>query len=171
MAPSASEALPAEDPFAHQDAEAAAGIGGDDLENDVFDLSDVEAVAGRELIPAGVYDAYVQSAEYGTSARSGNRMITWDMLLRLPDSQEYTFRQFYHTTFDAKSVGRTKHAINVVLNGDVDWSKTKPTDIADRLGGTYCRVKVRQQNSPEYGKSMSIQEVLPPAEAMGGFTN
>lgn len=159
-----------EDPFAQADNEAATGADDDDLP-DTLDLSDVDEISGRETVPVGTYDAFVETVEYKKSARSGNAMFAWRLRLRLPDSDEYTYSLYYHTTFSAKDIGRTKHAVNVALNGEVDWGNFRPTDVAEALGGCYIRAKVGIQNSPEYGKSNTVREILPPAEASGGFAN
>jgi len=98
-------------------------------------------------------------------------MFAIQFLARMPDAEEYTFRLFYHPTFSPKDIGRTKHAVNILLNGEVDWAQFKGSAIADRLVGTYCRGKVGQQSNPEYGKSNTIRELLPAADAMGGFTS
>jgi len=170
-----SESAPAdqvEDPFARQDAEDASGVESDiDLENDEFDISDVEAVSGREVIPNGTYDFFIESAEYKLS-KNNNRMIAMVLLVRMPDSQEYgPQRLYHHATFSEKTTGRAKHDINVLMNGEVDWAHTKPSAIAEQLPGRYGRAKVFIKNDAEYGRSNNIREILPPAEAMGGFAN
>jgi hypothetical protein len=161
-----------EDPFAQRDAADAAGAADDDdLENDVFDLSDVEATTGREVIPAGTYDIYVTESEYKKS-NAGNRMIASIFLVRMPDSEEYgPQRLYHHATFSEKTTGRAKHDINVLMAGEVDWSQTRPAQIAEQLPGHYGRAKVRVKNDAEYGKSNQISEILPPVEATGGFAN
>jgi hypothetical protein len=98
-------------------------------------------------------------------------MLAIQWLLKLPDAEEYTFRVFQHPTFSQKDIGRTKHLVNVLLNGDVDWSHFKGVEIAERLVAAEGRVRVRKQSDSDYGDSMSVSDVLPPAAAMGGFAN
>jgi len=99
-------------------------------------------------------------------------MIASVLLVRLPDAEEYgPNRLFHHATFAEKTTGRAKHDLNVMTNGEIDWAHTRPAQIAETLPGRYCRAKVIIKNDATYGKSNNIREILPPAEAMGGFTN
>jgi hypothetical protein len=98
-------------------------------------------------------------------------MLSMQLLARLPDEEEYTFRLFYHPTFSQKDQGRTKHAVNVLLNGEVDWGTFRGVEVASRLAGCYARAKVTVQNNDEYGRSNNIREILPAQDAMGGFTS
>lgn len=162
----------AEDPFAQQDDEAAAGIP-DELDNDAFDLSDVEAVAftGQALIPAGVYPYRVENAEYKLSS-AGNRMFALQLKCKLPDEEDYTYTVFAHPTLSPKEIGRTKHTLNVMTDGTIDWANFRPKELAPTLIGIEGRVKLRpgkEQNG--YPAQMQVGEFLPAAEAMGGFTN
>ena len=163
-----------EDPFAQADAEAVAGVADDeeDFSADIFDLSDVEEVSGRggEIIPNGTYPFRVETAEYKRSSK-GNMMFALHLKLRLPDSDEFTVDVWTHPTLSQKQIGQTKHIINILTGGQQDWTQFKPTETADAIVGAEGRVKVRQQNNAEYGKSMNVQEIFPSEAAMGGFAN
>jgi hypothetical protein len=162
-----------EDPFAQADAEAVAGDPEEeDFSADIFDLSDVEEVSGRasELVPNGTYPFRVETAEYKRSSK-GNMMFALQLKLRLPDSDEYSVSVWTHPTLSAKQIGQTKHIINILTEGRQDWSQFKPAETAEAIVGAEGRVKVRQQNNAEYGKSMNVQEIFPAEAAMGGFAN
>jgi hypothetical protein len=162
-----------EDPFAQADAEAVAGDDDEDFSADIFDLSDIEEVAGRpgaEIVPNGTYPFRVETAEYKRSSK-GNMMFAIQLKLQLPDSDEYTVSVWTHPTLSQKQIGQTKHIINILTEGRQDWSQFRPTETADAIVGAFGRAKVRQQNNAEYGKSMNVQEIYPAAEAMGGFAN
>jgi hypothetical protein len=159
-----------EDPFAHADAEASGDI--DEDLDDVLDLSDVEAIAGREVLPSGTYDAFVKTAEWKRS-KKGNKMFALQALIRRPDSEEYNFPLFMNLTFtgDRGVDGRSKHQVNIITDGQVDWRSFKGSVVADQLVGQYFRVKLTQKNDAEYGLQNNVRDVLPPADAMGGFAD
>jgi hypothetical protein len=155
-----------EDPFAQSFGGDAGNSYDNDDENlpDVFDLSDI-AEPEFEVLPAGTYDGYVDSVEYGASQRSGNPMLTWRIVVARP-SDGTDFNLLMHTSFSDKAIGRTKMQL-VKLVPDLDLKSFRPGDAAEIFGGMNVRVVVRIQNNPanhEFpGKRNQVRELLPAA--------
>jgi hypothetical protein len=163
------EDLP-EDPFAQAfDQGEDNGYQASDEENlpDVFDLSDI-AEPEFEVLPAGTYEGYVDSVEYGVSQRSGMPMLTWRIVVARP-SDGTDFNLLMHTSFSEKAIGRTKQQL-VKLKPDLDLKEFRPGDSGEVFGGMTVRVVVRIQNNPpnhEFpGKRNQVRELLP---AQGSF--
>jgi hypothetical protein len=157
-----------EDPFAARDAAEDATADLDEDLDEVMDLSDVEAVAGRPVLPSGTYDAWVKAAEFKRS-KAGNKMFSIQFLIRQPDEEEYSFPLFFNPTVSPKQIGQTKHQLNVITGGQIDWSQFKGSVVADQLVGNYCRLRLTQKDDAEYGKQNNVRDVLPASDAMGGF--
>lgn len=163
---------PEGDPFAQafgQSDGSGSGYQSDDDANlpDIFDLSDI-AEPEFEVLPAGTYDGYVDSVEYGASQRSGNPMLTWRIVVARP-ADGTDFNLLMHTSFSEKAIGRTKQQL-VKLVPDLDLKSFRPGDAAEIFGGMNVRVVVRIQNNPanhEFpGKRNQVRELLP---ASGSF--
>jgi hypothetical protein len=144
-----------EDPFAAEDQVFSQDGGGLD---EPLNMEDVEERAGRELIPSGVYDCYVESAEAGFS-KAGNAMITWRLQAQLPDGGSYLV--FLHTTNSEKDQPRLKAYVNIAAPGEVDWKTETLRQIADKLPGKWVRAKLRVQKSQDYDDSMAVSSLLP----------
>lgn len=119
------------------------GIGGDINENEVFDLSDVDTKkAAFEPIPAGVYDAIVESCEYKKS-KAGNPMIAWQFTII---EGEYQNRKlFYHTTLnDDFGKARLVLALKTICP-TVSLVGFKPSEFAanGEAIGLPCRLRVK----------------------------
>jgi hypothetical protein len=160
-----------EDPFDQAFAGDAEGgyQGQDDDENlpDTFDLSDI-AEPEFEVLPAGTYEGYVDSVEYGVSQRSGQPMLTWRIIVARP-SDGTDFNLLMHTSFSDKAISRTKQQL-LKLKPDLDLKSFRPGDAGETFGGMNVRVVVRVQNNPpnhEFpGKRNQVRELLP---AQGSF--
>ena len=159
------------DPFAQADQEAAQGENSF-LDDEVLDLSDIEAVAGNPLIPNGTYPARVDKAAYKLSS-NGNRMFSLQWLVQLPDHEDYTYRVFQSPTLSEKQAGQTKHQLNVITNGEINWQQFHGPTVAQQLIGCEAQIQVRQNTRPDnpFGESMDVQRVLPAKASMGGFAN
>jgi hypothetical protein len=94
-------------------------------------------------------------------------MLTWVLGVQLPEGGSTTL--FYHTVLTGNGLSRTKRAIARLLGGDeeFDWEHFRPSAVAEQFSGRDCRVVVRIQNSPEYGKSNSVSDLLAPTEDQG----
>lgn len=131
----------------------------------VLDLTDTPEEIERPLLPAGKYDAEVRDVQFGNSRRSGNPMLTWVFTAWDKEGNEHTL--FYHTVLnDERGRSAAKKTILRLLNDDeeFDWGTFKPGEVSEWAVGRQCQVVVRIQNSPEYGKSNSIRDVLKPQE-------
>lgn len=135
-------------------------------ENFVMDLTDVNEKAGFEAIPAGVYDAIVDSAEFGDSSK-GSPMITWKF--KLTDPTYNNRGVFYHTVLntDLGKANLKKTLMRVCPDLDLgNFSPSKFCNEGEALG-LPCRVKLKIQMY-QGEKRNSVQEVLA-AEASGSF--
>jgi len=158
-----------QDPFAQAFAgnEGGGYAAGDD-ENlpDTFDLSDI-AEPEFEVLPAGTYEGYVDSVEYGVSQRSGQPMLTWRIVVARP-SDGTDFNLLMHTSFSDKAIARTKQQL-IRLKPDMDLKEFRPGDAGEIFGGMNVRVVVRIQNNPSNhefpGKRNQVRELLPSAES------
>lgn len=130
-------------------------------------MEDTPEQAGRELIPAGIYDCFIESAEAKLS-RAGNKMIEWRMKAMLPnDGGEYTI--FLHTTNSEKDKPRLKAYVNIAAPGEVNWATDGLATVAACLPGKWVRARLRQQASTEYGPSMSVSALLPYQQPADSF--
>ena len=105
-------------------------------------LSDVSEDGDFPVIPRGVYDAVVESVEFGHSKNSGNPMWTWRLTIT---EGEYTKRMlFYHTVFNAGGIGRVKKALAVLGMTHLLQKEFNPSDldILDELIGSNCQIRV-----------------------------
>jgi hypothetical protein len=163
------EPEPEEDPFAQSFQGGGNADYGDDQDAnlpDVFDLSDI-AEPEFEVLPAGTYEGYVDSVEYGASQRSGNPMLTWRVVVARP-TDGTDFNLSVHTSFSEKAIARTKQQL-LKLKPDLDLKTFRPAEANDIFGGMNVRVVVRVQNNPpnhEFpGKRNQVRELLPSAES------
>jgi hypothetical protein len=119
-----------------------------------------------EVLPAGTYNGYVSSVEYGKSQRSGQPMLTWRLAVPLEDGTEHPL--FMHTSFGEKAISRTKRQIQRLAPG-IDLTQFRPGEADQVFGGMDVRIVVRVQNNPpthEYpGKRNNVRELLPAAES------
>lgn len=154
-------APPAADDFFDEPAgdpdDAALGGGGDD---DEYDLSDVDENAGFTPVPAGVYNAFVQDAEFGDSQRSGKKMITW--MFEIADGEFAGKTLRYYTVLESDSGrGRLKKML-VRIAPQTDLKRFRPSTTPSELVGTPCRIKVAIRMYQGERRN-DLKDVLPPA--------
>jgi len=138
---------------------------GDDADlPETFDLSDIPEPV-FEVLPAGTYEGYVDTVEYGVSQRSGQPMLTWRIVVARP-SDGTDFNLLMHTSFSEKAISRTTQQLKK-LKPDLDLKEFRPGDAGEIYGGMNVRVVVRVQNNPSThefpGKRNQIRELLPAA--------
>lgn len=153
-----------EDPFEQQDEYAE----GEVTEDSIIDLSDVPEAVERELLRPGLYNGVINEINFGQSNRSGNPMLTWVINVELPEGGGQNV--WYHTVMTGDGLSRVKKAINQLLAPDeeFDWTHFSAAAVIEQFTGRDCRVRVRIQNSPEYGKTNSVADLLSPADT--GFS-
>lgn len=105
-------------------------------------LADVDEDGDFPVIPRGVYEAVVDTVEFGNSKNSGNPMWTWRLTLT---EGEYAKRMlFYHTVFNAGGIARVKKALAVLGMEHLLKKEFNPADqdVMDELIGTICQIRV-----------------------------
>jgi hypothetical protein len=136
-----------------------------DASDMVLDLSDVSERPKIEVLPAGIYDATIDSVELGNSQRSGNPMLTWTFRLPLQDGRERTM--FYHTVLKDSGLNRLKRLIvrlQPFANEPIDVASFRPSEASLYFTGVPCRVRLRTQTY-EGELRNSVSDVLAPENA------
>jgi hypothetical protein len=136
----------------------------------VVDLSGIQE-AKFELIPPGMYDAEIDSWDFGASENSGAPMYTAVFKLLHPDYEKVKLRSYY--SFSQKALPFTKAALRrfapELVNGPVNPQKV--ADSGDMLGRK-VRLRVTHEKDErgisESGKIARVSNVLPAAEATNG---
>jgi hypothetical protein len=133
-----------------------------------IDLSGVDERGTYTPVPPGIYDAWIDNAEYGQS-KKGNNMITWTIKARFQgdDGTERDRSFFYHTVTNADSLPRLKRLV-VRLNPDFDLTKFNPHRTLPEFIGRPCQIKVRVR-AYEGQMRNDVQDVLPASEGDGDF--
>lgn len=129
--------------------------------NLVVDLSGI-AEAKFEAIPKGIYDAEIDTVEFGMSNNSGAPMLTLQIAIR--NSEQYNGRKLYtYWSFSQKALPFTKAAILRVAP-DLLTQKFSPQAVADQglLLGKPCRVRVTVEDYQGEPRS-KIAQVLAPS--------
>jgi Protein of unknown function (DUF669) len=132
--------------------------------NLVVDLANIEE-AKFEPVPRGLYDAEIDSCEFGMSQNSGAPMLTLQIVIT--DGGDYNGRKLYtYWSFSQKALPFTKAAINRVAP-ELLQGKFVPQKIADEglLIGKPCRIRVTIEDYQGEPRSR-ISQVL--ARAPGG---
>ena len=140
----------------HTDPDAVVNLtGGDD---DILDLSGVpEDRGGFAPIPAGKYQAVCDSVEYGTSASSGNKMLTWKFVV----DYEGQARYFWHyTPFGEKSLPKLRSTI-VAVNPEVDLSHFHPRNDLIHFQGRGATLVIGVKKYQEEMRN-EVKKVMPP---------
>lgn len=135
-------------------------------ENLVLDLTDVNENAGFEAIPAGTYDAIVDSVEFGDSS-AGNPMITWKFKLT---EEPYGNRTvFYHTVLNTDLGKANLKKTLVRVCPDINLAEFNPGKFCNEGEplGLPCKIKLKIQLY-KGEKRNQVKEVLA-GEAAGGF--
>lgn len=137
-------------------------------ENLVLDLNTVdESKTGFEALPAGVYNAVVDEAEFGYSNNSGNPMITWKF--KVTDEPYNNRLLFYHTVLNTDiGLANLKKTL-VRVCPEVDMGSFNPKTFCEEAiaVGLPCRVKIKI-DMYKGEKKNKVQEVLA-ADAAGSF--
>lgn len=137
-------------------------------ENLVLDLNSVdEGKTGFEALPAGVYNAIVDQAEFGYSNNSGNPMITWKF--KVTDEPYNNRLLFYHTVLSTDLGKAALKKLLIRVCPEVDLGSFNPKIFCDEgtAIGLPCRVKVKI-DLYKGEKKNKVRDVLA-AEAAGSF--
>ncbi len=150
----------------------------------VFDADDTESVYSGEgaidlsgaseelpefdILPAGKYSVVLDSLEFGMSKSSGNPMWTWIWVV---DGGDYNDNKlWYHTTFTAKDIGRTKRILNRVAPEFMEETggKFDPGEVGDDCPFLGCQAVAivtvgRYQGKPNNG----VKDILAPDDGGG----
>src|SRR5207344_1995558 len=92
---------------------------------------------GFTPVPAGKYDAIVDSVEYGLS-KNKNRMLTWKFAIENEGQRRVLW---YHTPFTEKTLPRLKSTL-VAVNPDLNLSAFHPRNDLPLLIGQPCQIVV-----------------------------
>lgn len=141
----------------------------DDEEDAVLNLEDVDENAQIRPLPPGIYDAIVESAEFGRSQRSNNPMLTWRIRVQFEDDNgEHRERVvFLHTVINQENLPRFKRTL-IRVAPDADLSAIRPSQVDSIVAGRRCRVNL-QTRTFEGQLRNNVRDVLPPAEAAESF--
>ena len=119
----------------------AVDFSGEEGEAVIVDLSDIDADAGFEVIPRGIYPVTIASLEYALSQRSGKPM--WTCQLEIEDGEYASRILFFHISFSEKALPRTKKTLSRIAPHLLE-GPFEPAEIADEstLLGIRCRARV-----------------------------
>jgi hypothetical protein len=161
-----------EDPFAQQGAQAADdgyyeqsdAIAGD--LPDVINLEDAPDAPERVVIPAGLYQGYVDTVDYGPS-NAGDPMLTWLLRVVDPTTGEEVPLYFW-TSFGEKAIGYSKKTLKK-LAPDLDFRNFDPHAAQEMFSGMNVRIRVRvKTNGPNHaypGKQNEVRDIEPLPES------
>jgi hypothetical protein len=161
---------PAEDPFAQQGVQSADtdqgyyeqsdAIAGD--LPDIINLEDAPDAPERVIIPAGLYQGYVDTVDYGPS-NAGDPMLTWLLRVNDPNTGEEVPLYFW-TSFGPKAIGYSKKTIKK-LAPDLDFRQFDPHAAQEMFSGMNVRIRVRvKTNGPNHaypGKQNEVRDIEP----------
>ncbi len=135
-------------------------------ESFVFDPNAAEGEGGGqdEVLPAGIYNCYVEEVECKCSDNSGNPMWTW--VLEVADGEYAGRRLWYHTVFAGhpRAVARTRKTLSMIAPHLME-QPFEPQKVAESgdLVGTPVRAKVKIGRY-EGRKTNNVRELLPAEE-------
>lgn len=123
-----------------------------------------------EAIPKGIYEAEVDSVEFGMSNSSGKPMLTF--MFAIINNAEYAGRKLYfYASFSEKALAGTKTAL-LRIDPTIFSGPFRPKDIADQgtLLGKQVRIKVTHEeyNGEQRSRIQSILAPASPGSASGG---
>lgn len=128
----------------------------------IIDLTNIPENPRHEIIPAGTYDATVESVDMETSRNSGTLMLTWRFKIETSTKIVY-----YHTTLTGNGLMMLKRVLTQLApcaNETVDLANFKPNNAALQFVGCPCRVKVRVETYQGEQRN-KVSEVMAPAAA------
>jgi Protein of unknown function (DUF669) len=133
--------------------------------NLVVDLTGIQE-AKFETIPRGIYNAEIDSVEFGMSQNSGAPMLT--LQIAITDGQYQGRKLPTYWSFSQKALPFTKAAINRVAP-EILTSKFAPQQVADegRLLGKPCRIRVNLEDYQGEPRSR-ITQILPAEGGQAG---
>lgn len=137
-------------------------------ENLVMDLNEVdEKKSGFEALPAGIYNAYIDEAEFGYSATANNPMITWKF--KVTDEPYANRLLFYHTVLNTDMGKASLKKLIMRVCPETDMSAFNPKTFCSEgtAIGLPCRVKIKI-DIYKGEKKNSVKDVLS-AESEGAF--
>jgi len=140
----------------------AVDFSGEEGEAVVVDLSGVDADAGFEVIPRGIYPVTIAALEFGMSQRSGKPM--WTCELEIEDG-EYAGRTLYHhISFSEKALPRTKKTISRIAPELLE-GPFSPEEVADEstLLGRRARARVDIRRYEGENRN-NVRELLEPED-------
>jgi hypothetical protein len=132
---------------------------------EVINLEDAPDAPEREVLPAGLYNGYVDTVEYGRGGKGP--MLTWLLrVYRLDDGEEVPL--YFWTSFSEGAIGRSKKTLKR-LAPDLDFRSFNPHQAQDIFGGMNVRVRVRVRNNPpdhDYpGPQNQVRDIEPAPES------
>jgi hypothetical protein len=134
----------------------------EDWESMSFDLDSVPDPV-YELMPSGIYDAVVDSAEAKMS-QAGNPMVQWRIVTEYEGKNRTLF---LFNTLNDNGLPRLRKAVRAA-NPDGDLSGFSIKNINQFVAGRRVRIKVNSQTYNNERRN-NIQEVLPAASAVESF--
>lgn len=131
----------------------------------VIDLNGVEE-AKFELVPKGIYEAEIDTWDFGMSQSSGAPMFTGVFRLDHPDFSKVKLYSYF--SFSKKALPFTKASLNRFAKDVFGSGQFDPQKIADSgvMLGKKVRVKIGHEEF-EGEKRARIQNVLPAGEGNG----
>jgi len=133
--------------------------------NLVVNLAGIQE-AKYEAIPRGIYNAEIDTVEYGMSANSGNPMLTLQLAITEGD---YQGRKLYtYWSFSQKALPFTKAAMQRIAP-ELLTAKFDPQKVADegQLLGKPCRVRVTIEDYQGEPRSRVAQVLAPATQGQG----
>lgn len=140
----------------------------DDYSDDsILDLSGVDENQQYPVLPAGIYPATVDDAEYGRSQK-GNPMITWTFKVYNEDTGRDQ-RVWQYSVLNEDGFPRLKKLL-LRLQPGYDTSQFRPRTSPQDFIGLECRLRLRIQAGREgNGPRNQIADILPPDEGSSSF--
>lgn len=137
---------------------------------DGINLAEIDEAPARVLLPAGVYTATIVELEEGTGKQSGEKY--WRLKLEIEHEGHVTNLFDYRTlSWSVKNAPYAKQALIQLLASKgqaLDPTARVTADTMESvLEGLQVRVKVKVEESSEYGTQNKVDRVIPinPAEA------
>lgn len=136
-------------------------------DDDVLDLSGVDENQQYPVLPAGIYPALLDTAEYGRSQK-GNPMITWTFKVHNEDTGRDQ-RVWQYSVLNEDGFPRLKRML-LRLQPGYDTSQFRPRTSPQDFVGLECRLRLRVQAGREgNGPRNQIADILPPDEGSSSF--
>lgn len=139
----------------------------------VVDMSEVNEEGNFEAIPRGIYEAEIDTLEYGRSKSSNNPM--WTIRWNIVNGEFANRKLFYHAVFSEGGMPRVKKMLaRIASDGDYAKellsSKWSPEAVASEGRLIGARARIRVDVKPYEGKpSNNVRDVLEPGE--GAYEN